>query len=321
MKALFFDGKPDLKELPEPVPERGEALIKVLLAGICNTDIEIVKGYMGFKGVMGHEFVGEVVDAEDTSWLGKRVVGEINIACGSCSLCKAGLQRHCPERTVLGILSKEGAFAEYLTLPLSNLHLVPENIPDEKAVFTEPLAAALQILEQIQVGPDDRVAVIGDGKLGLLIALVMHLHTGNLVVVGKHPEKLSILQASGITCLSVSEASERFSSSADKPEVVVEATGNPEGLRLALEWARPCGTVVLKSTFAEKPRVDLSPVVIKEITLVGSRCGPFPKALDILAEGKIDPRPLITSEYPLAQAEAALDEAMKKDSLKVVLRC
>lgn len=314
MKALLYDGELKLLSKPRPKPPPGEALIRVSLAGICNTDLEITQGYMGFQGVLGHEFVGVVEAAEEEGWPGKRVVGEINCYCGECSLCRRGLFTHCPERTTLGIWGRDGAFAEYLTLPLANLHPVPEEIPDEDAVFVEPLAAALEILEQIQVKPTDRVIVLGDGKLGLLVAQVLALQGCDLLVVGHHAHKLEILKRRGIaTHLDEGSWERSF-------DIVVDCTGTPEGFAQALALLCPRGTLVLKSTYHGETEVDLNRLVIDEITLIGSRCGPFVPALELLKRGLVDVAPLISATLPLDEGVKAFQLAGKRDALKVLLR-
>jgi len=314
MKALLYDGELKLLSKPRPKPPPGEALIRVSLAGICNTDLEIAKGYMGFQGVLGHEFVGVVEEAEEEGWLGKRVVGEINCYCGECSLCRRGLFTHCPERTTLGIWGRDGAFAEYLTLPLANLHPVPEEIPDEDAVFVEPLAAALEIVEQIEVKPTDRVLLLGDGKLGLLVAQVLTLQGCDLLVVGHHAHKLEILKRRGIaTHLGKGSLEGSF-------DIVVDCTGNPEGFAQALDLLRPRGTLVLKSTYHGEAEVDLSRLVIDEITLIGSRCGPFFPALELLGRGLVDVASLISATLPLDEAIRAFRLAGRRETLKVLLR-
>lgn len=317
MKAVLFDGKLSLvKDAPVPLVGRGEALVRVSLAGICGTDLEIVKGYAGFRGIPGHEFAGivERVEGKDRGILGKRVVGEINIGCGACPFCLEGLQAHCPQRKVLGIRGKDGAMAEYLTLPVENLHKVPEGVPDEEAVFAEPLAAAFQVLEHVAAGPSDSILVLGDGRLGILISLVLGLGREDVTLVGKHSEKLRVASRMGVRTIHIDEL---------KPEkrysVVVEATGSPGGLVAALEAVKPRGTIVLKSTLAAGAPVDLSPAVTDEITLVGSRCGPFGPALKAIEDRSIDVRPLITGVYGFEQAGEAFEKASQKDSIKVLL--
>lgn len=315
MKALLYDGELKLRrDYPRPKPPPGEALIRVSLAGICNTDLEIIKGYMGFQGVLGHEFVGVVEAAEEERWLGKRVVGEINCYCGACPLCRKGLFTHCPQRTTLGIWGRDGAFADYLTLPLANLHSVPEEVSDEEAVFVEPLAAALEILEQIQVKPTDRVVVLGDGKLGLLVAQVVALQGCDLLVVGHHAHKLEILKRLGIaTHLGEGSWERSF-------DIVIDCTGKPKGLAQALELLRPRGTLVLKSTYHGEAEVDLSHLVVDEITLIGSRCGPFAPALELLRRGLVEVVSLISATLPLDEGVRAFHLAGKRETLKVLIR-
>ncbi len=315
MQALFFDGKRiQLTERPLPKPAKDEALIRVRTAGICATDLEILNGYMAFRGIPGHEFVGVVESAPDSRWVGRRVVGEINIGCGTCSTCRAGLERHCPNRKVLGILDKDGAFAEFLTLPLKNLHPVPDALLDRAAVFTEPLAAALEILEQVPIQPASRVAIVGDGKLALLIARVLANTGAQITVLGKHPEKLAHFAVSGVETVLVGAWD-------GKPQdVVVEASGSPSGWELALSLVRPRGTLVLKSTYHGNLTTHPAKIVIDEISVVGSRCGPFAPALRLLATGKIRVDDLVTAEFPLKEGEKALKRAAEPEALKVLLR-
>lgn len=287
----------------------------VRLAGVCATDLEISRGYMGFTGILGHEFVGEVLACDDAAWVGQRVTAEINLACGTCSECKAGRNRHCPTRTVLGILGKDGCFAEQLTLPTENLHSVPAGVSDEAAVFTEPLAAAFEILEQIDVGADDTVLVLGDGRLGLLCALALQTSGASVTLAGRHPRKRAIVAARGV----ISVASEDLGNK--RFDVVVEATGSPAGLRMATDHVRPRGRLVLKSTYQGAPELDTAKLVIDEITLVGSRCGPFPRALEALATGAVDPTPLIDARYALSDGLTAFARAGDRGVLKVLLEC
>ena len=283
------------------------------LAGICNTDLEIVRGYMGFRGVLGHEALGDIVECDEASWIGKRVVCEINLNCGSCSTCAEGLGRHCPTRAVLGILNKDGCFAEYLTMPVRNLLEVPEEVEDERAVLTEPLAAAFEILEQVNVRPGQRVAVLGDGKLGLLSALVLLGVGARVHLIGKHADKMAIAKARGaVVHRHDEEIPGRF-------DVVVEATGSAEGLARAISLTRPRGTLVLKSTFHGATPLATAPLVIDEITLVGSRCGLFPPALMAHASRTIDVSPLISARLPLREGVAAFEEAARSGVLKVLL--
>ncbi len=313
MKAVYLDTGLQLKEIPRPAPGSGEALVKVRLAGICNTDLELVKGYMGFHGVLGHEFVG-VVEAADTSdWVGRRVCGEINFGCGACAACRRGLSRHCPNRTVLGILNQNGAFAEYTVLPEANLHSLPDGVSDRQAVFVEPLAAALEILEQIRVEPDFDVAVVGDGKLGLLITQVLRLSGCRLTLVGKHPHKLQLARGWGV------RVCERDALPEEPFDVVVEASGSPTGFNTALSLVRPRGTLVLKSTYHGKLELDAAPIVIDELRIVGSRCGPFAAAIRVLERGLVSVEPLIEAVYPLAQALEAFEHGGQAHSLKILL--
>jgi threonine dehydrogenase-like Zn-dependent dehydrogenase len=314
MKALLRQqGKIRVQDVPEPHPNQGEALIKVLKAGICNTDLEIVKGYMDFEGILGHEFVGEVKQAPSNDWLGKRVVGEINIACGRCDFCRQGLENHCPSRSVLGINNKNGAFAEYLTLPLNNLHEVPEIIDDQEVVFVEPLAAALRILEQVRTDEKDGVLILGDGKLGLLAAQVIKSQTDRVACSGKHQRKLDILKNKEIKTFCGGESIE------GQFDIVVEATGSKEGLKQALSLVKPRGRVVLKSTFCEDVDLDVSSIVIDEVEIIGSRCGPFSEAISVLASREIDVREMVDGDFPLAQAAEALALAQKPETIKVLI--
>jgi threonine dehydrogenase-like Zn-dependent dehydrogenase len=315
MKAVLFDDQIRLVDLPRPVPARGEALVRVRMAGICNTDIELSRGYMGFRGVPGHEFVGVVEECGNDRLLGKRVVGEINCVCGTCTFCARELPHHCPHRTVLGILDRPGAFAEYLTLPEQNLHVVPDPLPDEIAVFTEPVAAAFRIHEQIEVLSNDRVVVLGDGKLGLLIAQVMRLKTKDVLCIGKHADKLNTVASLGIATAQINGPPADAGA-----DIVVEATGSADGLRRALQLVRPEGTIVLKTTVAHETPLDFSLPVINEIRILGSRCGPFRPALESLALGTVDVRPLIHATYPLSGAVVALEHAQRPGVLKVLIR-
>jgi len=278
--------------------------------------MEIIKGYQGFRGVLGHEFVGVVESAADEAsiLLGKRVVGEINIGCGECEYCRAGLGNHCPRRTVLGIVERDGAMAEYLTLPVGNLHEVPDEVSDEEAVFTEPLAAAFEITEQVAVSSNHSVLVMGDGKLGILSALVLGLTGADVTLMGKHENKLHVAAAQGVKTVLLGEMGEE-----ETYDIVVEATGSAGGFETALSLVRPRGTVVLKSTVAESREMNLAPIVINEITVIGSRCGPFDTALQALAEKKIDVTPLVTETFPVRDAERAFELARKKGSLKVLI--
>ncbi|EYF04360.1 MDR/zinc-dependent alcohol dehydrogenase-like family protein [Chondromyces apiculatus] len=313
MRALTWDGAAlRVEDRPEPVAAEGMAVVDVHLAGVCATDVQIVRGYMGFHGVLGHEVVGTVQEGPE-AWLGKRVTAEINFACGRCAMCARGLGRHCPGRTVMGILGADGAMAERVAVPVANLHAVPEGLSDEAAVFAEPLAAAFEILEQVHVRPRTRVLVLGDGKLGLLCAQVLHQAGAEVLVVGRHEDKLALLRARGIDAVLASAWS------GEPAEVVVEATGSPQGFLAAVRATLPRGTLVLKSTFAARPEVDLAPLVVNEITLVGSRCGSFPPALRALAAGSVDVLPLISARVPLARADEALRLAQQPGVLKVLV--
>jgi len=314
MKAIVLEGKNiQVKDVAKPKPAADEALIRVHKAGICNTDLELAKGYMGFQGIPGHEFVGTVEHALDPSWVGKRVVGEINISCGQCVMCRAGLTKHCAHRDVLGIVNKNGAFAEYLTLPLKNCHVIPDILSDRMAVFTEPLAAALEILERVKIDPEEKVLILGDGKLGLLIAQVMRQHAENVTCVGKHPHHLDMLEQSGIvTHESGAKLERQFS-------VVVEATGNENGFLEALRLVLPQGVIVLKSTFHGESRIDVSKIVVDEVHLIGSRCGPFAKAIRQLERKKINVEELIDGDFPLERWGEAFALAQKPGTLKVLL--
>jgi threonine dehydrogenase-like Zn-dependent dehydrogenase len=298
--------------VPQPAP--GEVRIRTTLAGLCNTDLEIMRGYAGFQGVLGHEFVGVVDQAGDPALVGQRIVGEINASCGVCPTCRAGRSPHCPERTALGIRGRDGVLAVSFCLPASNLHLVPEGIPDEVAVFTEPLAAACEILRQVHVRPTDRVVVLGDGKLGLLVAQVLALTGCDLTVVGRHREKLAFVAKRGIA---TQPGDKELTGSAD---MVVECTGRAEGFQAARRMLRPRGTLVLKSTYHGLVQADLAQVVVDEVQIVGSRCGPFPAALRLLAQGLVDVTSLIEAEYPLDEALAAFEHAGRRGALKVLVR-
>jgi threonine dehydrogenase-like Zn-dependent dehydrogenase len=314
MRALVVD--PNLtfqSHHPDPAPTAGETIVRVSLAGICGTDLELMRGYMGYRGIPGHEFVGRVTDTNDPNLRGQRVVGEINAACGRCSYCRGGLARHCPERTVLGILGRDGAFAEYLRLPNENLLPVPDSIPDEIAVFTEPLAAAYEIFEQLHLARDRPVVVLGDGRLGALIALALKRESYLPIVAGHHPEKLGRLVSLGLSTSLEQDLKERF-------DYVVDCTGHGDGLRRATELVKPRGTIVLKSTAAAGTALNLAPMVINEITVVGSRCGRFAPALAALASGGLDPRPLIDGTFPLEQGAAALGAAARSSNFKILLK-
>jgi threonine dehydrogenase-like Zn-dependent dehydrogenase len=316
MRAIVFkDNQLELVEdYPKPEPREGEALIRVLAAGICRTDLEIIQGYMGFSGVLGHEFVGKVVSSRRPELQDRRVVGEINCGCGRCFWCRRGLARHCPGRRVLGIKNKDGALAEYLTLPEDNLHLLPDEVTDLEGVLVEPLAAAYEILEQVQIQPQQRVLLLGDGKLGLLIAQVIRLTGAELTVAGKHPDRLAWLASQGITTCPLAQLDDHLY------EVVIEASGSPQGIELALDRVLPRGTVVLKTTTASPSSLQSNELVIKEIRLVGSRCGPYPPAIRALAGRLVQVGPLTGRLYRLDQGLEAFRQAGNPGTLKVILR-
>jgi 2-desacetyl-2-hydroxyethyl bacteriochlorophyllide A dehydrogenase len=301
-------------DLSDPTPGPGEAVVRVRLAGICGTDLQLLNGYYPFTGIPGHEFVGEVVEApENPEWRGRRVVGEINVTCGTCRQCRAGRPTHCDTRAVLGLNNHNGAFAEYLTLPMANLHTVPDSVSDAAAVFAEPLAAALQIPEQVHIRPSDAVLVIGAGRLGQLAAQVLQGTACALTVAVRYPAQRALLTARGIAVIDAQDIPAR------SMDVVVEASGSPAGLEAARRAVRPRGTLVLKSTCAGQSADDLSRLVVDEITLVGSRCGPFPSALRLLAQGRVDPVPLVQKRFTMSDASAAFAAAAAKGALKVVL--
>jgi threonine dehydrogenase-like Zn-dependent dehydrogenase len=336
MRALYWDGRELSLNLSYPTPQASKiedreskivavtggrpesgddqaALIKVHLAGICSTDLQIFEGYMGFQGVPGHEFIGSVVEGP-TELVNKRVVGEINFACGRCDNCNRGLGRHCRSRSVMGILDADGAFAEYVSVPVPNLHVVPSSVSDEEAVFTEPLAAAFEILEQVQVGPGDEVLILGDGKLGNLCAQVLRLTGANVTALGKHEHKLKLIKRSGVRTILLSDWQPK------QFDIVVEATGSPSGLELAMSAVRPRGTLMLKSTIAGKHKISLAPLVINEITVVGSRCGPFAPALAALQEKSVSVIPLIERIYPLTEGIEAIAHGARSGARKILLQ-
>ena len=313
MQSLWLENQTlSLRDIP-CLDKPGEALIKVRLSGICSTDLEMVRGYYPFTGVLGHEFVGEVLETPDQSWIGKRVVGEINAVCGECEQCRNGRPTHCEKRSVLGILNRDGVHAGYTTLPLANLHLVPDSIPDEAAVFTEPLAAALEIQEQVHIQPAERVLLVGAGRLGQLIAQTLALTGADLHVLARHPHQKALLERRKIKSISEEEIQPRHW------DVVVEATGSSSGFDLARQALRPRGTLVLKSTYRGEMNVNWSPFVVDEITVVGSRCGPFAPALRLLESRAVDPTILIADRYPLARALAAMEAAQQPGMLKILL--
>ena len=316
MKGLWLEDQhlSYREDLPKPEPKPGEALIKTRLAGVCATDLEMRRGYYPFTGVPGHEFVGEVAAAPGfEGWEGKRVVGEINLVCGSCEACKAGRKHHCKNRSVLGILDKDGVLAEYFTLPMANLQAVPDSVSDEAAVFTEPLAAALEIQQQVQIKPGMRVLVVGAGRLGLLIAQTLRLTGCDLAVVVRREAQAKLLAGWGI--LAVDSRTVR-SKSAD---LVVEVTGSPSGFSMARAAVRPGGTLVIKSTFAGDVSLNLSALVVDEITLVGSRCGPFKPALRLLGMGLVDTEPLVSERFGLSEGLEAFEKANERGVLKVLV--
>ncbi len=322
--------KPSQKPLPKLRP--GWALIRVRLAGICNTDVEILRGYHAFRGTPGHEFVGEVADVQGVSeplkkkWLGRRVVGEINVSCSAygyrpvCVFCRRGLRTHCARRTVLGIVAHDGAFAEYLALPLENLHAVPDSVSDEHAVFVEPLAAACEILDQVSAKQFLEAAVLGDGKLAQLIALVLRTVVPQVILYGKHERKLALARSAGIKTTKVRGDTSDLKRVKESYGFLVEATGSPSGFALALRMTEPRGTLVLKSTFHGAASMETWPIVVKELTVVGSRCGPFPRAMALLRSGKVDPAPLITRTFPMSEAPQAIRFAQKPGVMKVLLK-
>ncbi len=320
MKAVVFDNELKLvNDYKKPEPKEGEALVRVTLAGICNTDYEITKGYMGYVGILGHEAVGVVedVNSSDKSLVGKRVVPEISYGCKKpdCDYCAEKLYRHCPERHTLGIFHKDGVFAQYFTMPTEVLFEVPENVPDEQAVFVEPLAAALEITEQLHIKPMDKVVVLGDGKLGLITALALNAENIDVTLVGKHQNKLDIAKNQGVKTSLLNDFKVE-----KKYEVVVEATGSVSGFETALALTKPRGVLVLKSTVAASKELNLAPIVIDEITVLGSRCGQFPPALRLLKSQKVDFSPLISATYPVDKAIEAFEKNKEKDTLKVLLK-
>ena len=316
-----------VEERPQPTLATGEALIQVITAGVCNTDLELIQGYMGFEGTLGHEFVGQVVQVADienpqhTAWLGKRVCVDINAACtqatshNACPTC--GHPHHCPNRTVIGIVNHDGGFAQFVKAPVRNLYEVPANVSTDKAVFCEPLAAAFEIPEQLPITPETTIAVLGDGKLGLLIAMTLRLFSNHVTLIGKHPEKLALVADLGIKTLLLETAT--TTPSTPWADMVVEVTGTAGGLQQAINWTKPRGTVVLKSTVAHGEALNLAPVVINELTIVGSRCGPFDKALTALATQPLPVERLIQGRYPLAEGVAAIQHAKTKGTLKILL--
>ncbi|MBT4955345.1 MAG: alcohol dehydrogenase catalytic domain-containing protein [Nitrosopumilus sp.] len=315
MKATYFDGKQIILDENFPDPQSDETLVRVNLAGICGTDLEILDGYMEYTGILGHEFVGTVEKSRNPMMVGKRVVGEINAGCGKCDSCMSGMQRHCPSRTVLGILKRDGAFAEFLSLPEKNLHVIPDSISNEQAVFVEPLAAAFEIKEQVSLKPEWNVAVVGDGRLAQLIIQVIKLTCSNITCFGKHESKLEGLVQSGIKIkIGIESTDEKLF------DLVVEATGSNSGFVDTMKLVKPRGIVILKSTIASRENLDLTPTIINEITLIGSRCGLFKPAIDALASGIISVNSMIDSTFPLEKFEDAIVHAKKPNTLKVFLK-
>lgn len=316
MKALHLTPAPQLREdTPVPATPSGEARIRMRMAGLCDTDIQLARGYMGFQGIPGHEFVGDVVECEDVGWVGKRVVGNINAGCGTCEDCLTRGGHHCETRSVLGILGRPGCMAEQFTLPTRNLVAVPDHVADDVAVFSEPLAAGLHVVDELADNGGQRVAVLGDGKLGTLTALAIHGAGMDTTLIGHHESKLDVARAFGVA----GRLESALSATETGYDLVVEATGNPLGLERAMQLVRPRGTVVLKSTVAGKLEVDLAPLVIHEIRLVGSRCGDLHAAMKLFNDKLIDPTPLICARYPLGQAVQALEHAGRKGAMKVLI--
>ncbi len=314
MRVLYFDHALELRaDYPEPAPIAGESLVRVTLAGICGTDLEITRGYMAYRGVPGHEFTGRVVQSGNSALVGRRVVGEINAGCGRCRACADGMARHCPNRTVLGILGRDGAFAEYLRLPDANLKPVPDAIADEAAVFVEPLAAAFEIFEQAALKRSDRIAILGGGRLGAMVAMALRSEDFAPVVAGRGRERLARLATLGLNAIAADTLEPGF-------DVVIDCTGNPEGFARAIALVRRRGTILLKSTAAAGAAMNLAPIVINEINVIGSRCGRFEPALRALAAGRVDPRPLIDRIAPLDDGVSAFALAADKSHFKVLLR-
>lgn len=311
-RAVVYEGGLRVVERPAPQAGQGEALIRLRLAGICNTDLELMRGYKDFAGTLGHEFVGEVIDGPD-EWLGKRVVGEINVSCGECDMCRRGMRSHCRNRAILGLAQYDGAFSDVFRLPVANLWAVPDAVPDDAAVFTEPLAAACEVLEANVITPESRVVIVGAGKLGLLVAQAVRLTGADLTVVARRERPRALLNEWGIP---VADAADIAPGIAD---VVIDCTGNAEGFASALDLVRPRGTIILKSTYADLPQADLTRVAVDELRVIGSRCGPFGAALRLLAAGLVDLRPMIDARYSLADAERALAHAAQPGTLKVLL--
>ncbi len=315
MRAIIYDGSLRLThDCPEPRRRSGESLLRVRLAGICNTDLDIARGYMGYSGILGHEFVGVVEYSDNPDLRGRRVGGEINLGCGECEFCRSGLRTHCPARTVLGILDHQGAMADFCILPDSNLHILPEDLPIEAAVFCEPLAAAFEILEQVQVEAGKKAVVLGDGKLGLLVAQVLKNTGADVLLIGQSPKKLALAQSWSIRTATADESSK------EAADLVVDCTGSTAGFDTALSLVRPRGTIVVKTTVADRFSINLAPLVINEITVIGSRCGPFGPALKALSDGSVNVSEMISKIFPMEQAVEAFEFASRSEALKVLIR-
>ncbi len=319
MKAIVFDGALAVQDVAMPMPG-AEALVRVLQTGICNTDLEITRGYHAFHGILGHEFVGRVERSPDPQWVGKRVVGEINCVCHRCDLCRRGLEHHCRNRTVLGIVGRSGALAEYLTLPVENLRAVPDEISDDEAVFVEPLAAACEILDQIRLDSGDRLCVMGDGKLAQLIVQTLLRESPQVTVIGRHESKLEWMRRWGAQTQNLSKGGGEVRTMAGSFDVVVEATGNADGFRQALMLVRPRGILVMKSTYHGELSFDAAPLVVNEIQVFGSRCGPFPKAIEKLRRREIQVTPLISDRFAMSEGVAAFKRAQEPGILKVLVQ-
>ena len=317
MKALCFNGLDlELKEMAIPVISERESLVRIITAGICRTDLEIIKGYMNFRGILGHEFVGQVIESGDPSLVGKRVVGEINSGCGNCDLCRKGMERHCPDRTTLGISGRDGVFAECVALPNSNLIEVPEAVSDEMAVFAEPLAAALEITEQVHLFPDSRILIVGDGRLSALICLALRLTGADITVLGKHDSKMKVFTRLGAKICKRDEAG-KINRNFD---FVVEASGSPSGWVMATQFVKPRGVIILKSTYHGNLEINAAELVINEICVQGSRCGQFRPALRLMEYGLVDPSFLISGSFPLERFREAFSNAEGPGMFKTLLR-
>jgi len=317
MKALFFNGSDlELKEMAIPVISERESLVRIITAGICRTDLEIIKGYMNFRGVLGHEFVGQVIESGDPSLVGKRVVGEINSGCGNCDFCRKGMERHCPNRTTLGISGRDGVFAECVALPNSNLIEVPEAVSDEMAVFSEPLAAALEITEQVHLFPDSRILIVGDGRLSALICLALRLTGADITVLGKHDSKMKVFTRLGAKICKRDEAGKNNRNF----DFVVEASGSPSGWVMATQFVKPRGVIILKSTYHGNLEINAAELVINEICVQGSRCGQFRPALRLMEYGLVDPSFLISGSFPLESFREAFSNAEGPGMFKTLLR-